>query len=163
MAQDGNNDIRLEYRLEAAGPATAKSAKVKFTLTNRAKFAVRLDIGNTPLSGPIETKMFTIHCNNNDSPLQYQGIMRSEFSAGVVLVQNQGKEGSLKTLVLNPGDSRDAIVDLATVYPLPESGSCKVAFTPTLRVVEFDALPFGETKYTFLRATGEPLVLQIAS
>ncbi len=135
MAQDSNNNIRVEYRLEAAGPATAKSAKVKFTLTNRGQFAVDIDIAPTPLIGAIETDMFAIHCNNNDTPLNYQGIMKSEFSAGVVLVKGKGDD-FLKVLEFKPGESRDAVVDLATVYTLPELGSCKVAFTHTMKVVE---------------------------
>ena len=165
MTQERDREYRLEYRLEAAGPATAKSAKVKFTLTNRARDPVRIAVHNTPLKGVIETRMFAIHCNNEDNPLRYQGLMRSSGGPAEV-VQVQGKIQSadaLKdTVLLNPGDSRDATVDLAGAYSFPSTGSCKIAFTSLINVVELDAAFGGQPKYDFVRATGEPLVLPLA-
>lgn len=164
MAQQADREYRLEYRLEAVGPATAKSAKVKFVLTNRASDAVRIAIHNTPLKGTIETRMFAIYCNNEESPLRFQGMMRSS-GGPAELIRVQGKiEGgaALKdSILLNPGDSRDATVDLASAYGLPETGSCKVAFTSLINIVEIDA-NFGQPKYDFARAQGEPLILQLA-
>jgi hypothetical protein len=165
MAQGSDREYRLEYRLEAAGPATAKSAKVKFTLTNRARDAVRVLIHNTPLKGAIETRMFAVHCNNDDKPLRYQGLLRSsDERAEVVRVQGkvQGRETLKDTVLLNPGDSKDATVDLANAYSLPQSGSCKIAFTSLINVVDIDGGVGGQPKYDFVEAQGEPLVLPLA-
>lgn len=162
MTQERDGKYRLEYRLEAAGPATAKSAKVKFTLTNRARDPIRIGVHNTPLKGAIETRMFAIHCNNEENPLRYQGLMRSsDVPAEMVRVQGkiQGSEALKDTVLLNPGESRDAIVDLASAYSPPQTGSCKVAFTSLINVVEIDGAFGGQPKYDFVRAQGEPLVL----
>jgi hypothetical protein len=165
MAQERKREYRLEYRLEAAGVAAAKSAKIKFTLTNRAPDAVRIAVHNTPLGGRIETRMFTIRCNDEKEPLRYEGLLRSSAEpAEATTVQGkiQGSEVLKDAVLLNPGDSRDATVDLATAYSLPQTGSCSVAFTSLINVVELDAA-FGQPNYDFTRATGEPLVLQLTS
>jgi hypothetical protein len=164
-AMTQEREYRLEYRLEAAGPATAKSAKVKFTLTNRARAPIRIAVHNTPLKGAIETRMFTIHCNNEESPLRYQGLLRSTGApAEVVQVQGkiQGTEALKDTVLLNPDDSRHATVDLASAYSLPASGSCKIAFTSLINIIEPDGNFGGQPKYDFVKAAGEPLILPLA-
>ena len=141
MAQERARNHQLEYRLEAVGPATPKSAKVRFVLTNRGSDPARILLHNTPLKGVIETRMFAIHCNDDETPLRYQGLMRStekpadtERASGKIELTASLRDNVL----LDPGQSREATVDLAPVYPLPATGNCRVTFSSLLNVVDLD-------------------------
>lgn len=166
MAQE--RDYRLEYRLEAVGPATPKAAKIKFVLTNRGADPARILLHNTPLKGAIETKgMFAIHCDDAKEPLRYQGITRSSDKAAAAAEQPSGKveltESLRDNVLLNPGQSREATVDLAPVYPLPAAGNCRVTFSSALNVVDLDGGFGGQPKYKFVDPQGEALVLQMTA
>jgi hypothetical protein len=155
----------LEYSLEAVGVPSPETAKIRFTLTNSGKDSLRILPWNTPFSGAIYSKrMFSVKCkvNGGEEDLRFEGVLLAE-SKGATLAEKQNGDESWKDAIwLGPGQSREAVVDLASAYKLPPKGECNVAFTGLITVVvEADPGPNKEPKLDFTHARGEPLLLPV--
>lgn len=155
---------RFQYRLEAVELATAKSVKVKFTLTNKEDVLVTILSRNTPLQDRIHTRMFTITCKveGREENLRLQAPMRSgSETPGGATGKIDGSEQLKNVIRFKPGESRENVIDLVPAYNFPSTGECKIAYTGLISIVQLDARLGGEPKYEFANAHGQPLLVQL--
>jgi hypothetical protein len=159
-----SEEYSLEQKLEPVGVATAKSAKIKFTLVNRGTDFVRILTWNTPLSGEIASRMFAVTCksDNQEHAIPFEGLLRSASAGPGPAAGKVSGDETLKSAVwIDPGEERSGIVDLVAVYKLPPSSECTVAFRGLITVVRELQGATDQPKLDFTHAAGNPLVLKM--